>query len=68
MVHSNKKDNNGMTFQELLAELKRLRIQMKYFRAIQKESELLDAEYYQIVKMQQRGQLNLFDVPNAEKT
>ena len=41
---------------------------MKYFRAIQKESELLDAEYYQIVKMQQRGQLNLFDVPNAEKT
>jgi hypothetical protein len=37
---------------------------MRYSREIQKESELLDAEYHQIVKMQKRGELTLFDVPD----
>ena len=46
---------------------------MIYFREIQKESELLDAEYYQIVRMQKRGELTLFELPDdksesAEKT
>ena len=65
MKHSNEKNNNGMSFIELVTELKRLRIQMRYFREIQKESELLDAEYYQIIKMQKRGELTLFEVPDA---
>jgi len=71
MVHSNGKSNDrhfrsstGMSFLELLQELKRLRVQMRYSREIQKESELLDAEYHQIVKMQKRGELTLFDVPD----
>ena len=71
MVHSNGKSNDrhfrsstGMSFLELLQELKRLRVQMRYSREIQKESELLDAEYRQIVRMQKRGELTLFDVPN----
>ena len=54
-------------------ELKRMRVQMRYFREIQKESELLDAEYYQIIRMQKRGELTLFELPDdtsesAEKT
>jgi len=71
MVQSNGKSNDrhfrsstGMSFSELLHELKRLRVQMRYSREIQKESELLDAEYHQIVKMQKRGELTLFDVPD----
>ena len=64
LLRKNEK-NDGMSFKELICELKRLRIQMKYFREIQKESELLDAEYYQIVRMQNRGELTLFDVPNV---
>ena len=65
--------STGMSFTELMNELKRMRIQMRYFREIQKESELLDAEYYQIVKMQKQGELTLFDFPDdtsdsAEKT
>ena len=65
--------STGMSFTELMDELKRMRIQMRYFREIQKESELLDAEYYQIVKMQKQDELTLFDFPddtsdNAEKT
>ena len=71
MIQSNGKSNErhfrsstGMSFLELLHELKRLRVQMKYSREIQKESELLDAEYHQIVKMQKRGELTLFDVPD----
>ena len=71
MIHGKGKSNDrhfrsstGMSFLELLQELKRLRVQMRYSREIQKESELLDAEYHQIVKMQKRGELTLFDVPD----
>ena len=59
------RSSTGMTFSELLQELKRMRVQMRYFREIQKESELLDAEYYQIVNMQKRGELTLFDFPES---
>ena len=63
------RSSTGMSFSELLQELKRMRVQMRYFREIQKESELLDAEYHQIVKMQKRGELTLFDFPeSSEKT
>ena len=63
------RSSTGMSFTELLAELKRMRVQMRYFREIQKESELLDTEYHQIVKMQKRGELTLFDFPeSSEKT
>ena len=65
MIHSNGKSNDGMSFAELVTELKRLRVQMKYFREIQKESELLDTEYHHIVKMQKRGELTLFEVPDG---
>ena len=58
------RSSTGMSFLELLHELKRMRVQMRYFREIQKESELLDAEYYQIIRMQKRGELTLFDVPD----
>ena len=68
MIHSNGKSNDGMSFAELVTELKRMRVQMRYFREIQKESELLDAEYHQIVKMQKKGELTLFEVPGEEKT
>jgi hypothetical protein len=64
MIHSNGKENDGMSFAELVTELKRMRVQMRYFREIQKESELLDAEYYQIIRMQKRGELTLFELPD----
>ena len=67
MIHSNEKNNDGMSFAELVTELKRLRVQMRYFREIQKESELLDAEYHQIIKMQKRGELTLFEVLDGEE-
>jgi len=75
MIHSNSngkskdrqfRSSTGMSFSELLHELKRLRVQMNYSREIQKESELLDVEYHQIVKMQKRGELTLFELPDAE--
>jgi len=68
MIGSNGKQDDGMSFEELIKELKRLRIRMRYFREIQRESELLDAEYHHIVKMQQQGKLTLFeDFPDVEK-
>ena len=68
MIDSNGKQNDGMSFQELMSELKKLRVQMRYFREIQRESELLDAEYYHIVQLQKRGELTLFeDFPDVNK-
>tara|TARA_B100001564_G_C20138455_1_gene445490 strand:+ start:273 stop:497 length:225 start_codon:yes stop_codon:yes gene_type:complete len=67
MMHSNGKKNDGMSFEELITELKRLRVQMRYFREIQRESEILDAEYYQITKMQKQGKLTLFDYPKEKR-
>ena len=64
MIHSNGKKKDGMSFAELVTELKRMRVQMRYFREIQKESELLDAEYHQIIRMQKKGELTLFEVPD----
>ena len=61
----NFRSSTGMSFSELLHELKRMRVQMRYFREIQKESELLDAEYHQIVRMQKRGELTLFELPDV---
>ena len=73
MIQSNGKSNErhfrsstGMSFIELMDELKRMRVQMRYFREIQKESELLDTEYHQIIKMQKRGELTLFELPDVE--
>ena len=73
MIQSNGKSNDrhfrsstGMSFLELMDELKRMRVQMRYFREIQKESELLDTEYHQIIKMQKRGELTLFELPDVE--
>jgi hypothetical protein len=65
MIHSNGKSNDGMSFAELVTELKRMRVQMRYFREIQKESELLDAEYHHIVRLQKKGELTLFEVPDG---
>jgi hypothetical protein len=65
MIHSNGKSNEGMSFAELVTELKRMRVQMRYFREIQKESELLDAEYHHIVRLQKKGELTLFEVPDV---
>ena len=62
------RSSTGMSFTELLDELKRLRVQMRYFREIQKESELLDAEYHQIIKMQKRGELTLFELPDTSES
>tara|TARA_B100001175_G_C18889349_1_gene348081 strand:+ start:202 stop:426 length:225 start_codon:yes stop_codon:yes gene_type:complete len=67
MMHSNGKKNDGMSFEELITELKRLRVQMRYFREIQRESEILDAEYYQITKMQKQGKLTLFDYSKEKR-
>ena len=75
MIQSNGKSNErhfrtstGMSFLELMDELKRMRVQMRYFREIQKECELLDTEYHQIIKMQKRGELTLFELPDVESS
>ena len=51
------KNAEGMSFEELVSELKRLRSQMKYFREVQGESNRLDAEWFHICKLENKGRL-----------
>jgi len=59
------KKQDGMTFEELLIQLKRLRKQIKSFKEVQSENNRLDAEYFHIKRMEQQGLLKEIEIPNA---
>lgn len=56
---------SGMTFEELLVELRRLRGEIKNFKDVQEENNRLDAEYFHIRKMESKGLLKEIEIPNA---
>lgn len=58
---------SGMTFEELLVELKRLRRQMKNFKDVQNESNRLDTEYFHIRNMERKSLLKEIEIPNANR-
>ena len=57
------KKRGGMTFEELLDELKRMKKQMRNFKELQKESNRLDAEYYHLKKISQERDLPEIIIP-----
>jgi hypothetical protein len=59
------KKQDGMTFEELLIQLKRLRKQIKSFKEVQSENNRLDAEYFHIKRMEQQGLLKEIEISNA---
>ena len=56
---------DGMTYEELLFELKNMKRQIIHHRALTKEMHRLDAEYWYIHNMERRGLLPLIEVANA---
>ncbi len=56
---------DGMTYEELLLELKNMKRQINHHRELAKEMHRLDAEYWYIHNMERRGLLPLIEVANA---
>ena len=56
---------DGMTYEELLFQLKDMKRQINHHRALTKEMHRLDAEYWYIHNMERRGLLPLIEVANA---
>ena len=56
---------DGMTYEELILELKRMKRQIRHHHELTKEMHRLDAEYRYINHMDKRGLLSPIEIANA---
>ena len=56
---------DGMTYEELLSELKNMKWQIIHHRELTKEMHRLDAEYWYIHNMERRGLLPSIEITNV---
>ena len=56
---------DGMTYEELISQLKSMKRQINHHRKLTKEMHRLDAENWYIHNMERRGLLPLIEVANA---
>ena len=56
---------DGMTYEELILELKKMKRQIRHHHELTKEMHRLDAEYWYINHMEKRGLLSPIEIANA---
>ena len=56
----------GMSMETLLVELKKMRSQIRVLKATVLENNRLDAEYWHIRKMDQKGCLDIIPLPEPD--
>ena len=56
---------DGMTYEELISQLKSMKRQINHHRELTKEMHRLDAEYWYINHMEKRGLLSPIEIVNA---
>ena len=61
------KDSEGMTYDELLTELKSLRADIIHHKTLTQEMHRLDAEWWQIQHTQRAGKLPIIELENASR-
>ena len=59
---------DGMTYEELLFQLKDMKRQINHHRELAKEMHRLDAEYWYIHNMERRGLLPPLEAVNASSS
>ena len=59
-------NKNGMTYEELLDELKSMRAQIVQHKRVTRELHRLDAEYWHIMKMEKKGALEEIEIADAD--
>jgi len=63
-----KRKDDEMSHEELLHELRIMRKQISHHRALTKEMNLLDAEFWQIYKLDKLNSLPYIRIPNNAPT
>ena len=59
---------DGMTYEELILELKKMKLQINHHRKLTKEMHRLDAEYWYINHMEKRGLLSPIEIANVNES
>lgn len=55
----------GMSYEELLQELKIMKRQIFHHRSLSKEMNILDAQYWQVYKLDKLNSLPFIRIPDA---
>ena len=67
MINTRMEREEGMTYEELIRELKTMRKQVNHYRRITIEMLRLDTEYWYIQHQAQKGALFQIELPNADR-
>ena len=67
MINTRMEREEGMTYEELIRELKTMRKQVNHYRSLTKEMHRLDAEYWYVQQQAKKGALFQIELPNADK-
>ena len=67
MINTRMEREEGMTYEELIRELKTMRKQVNHYRRLTKEMHRLDAEYWYVQHQAKKGALYQIELPNADK-
>ena len=59
-------DSEGMSYAELIQELKSMRAQMIHHKKLTQEMHRLDAEWWQIQRLDRAGKLPIIGLVNAD--
>ena len=64
-INTNMDNNNGMSYDELIIQLKSMRAQIDHHRQLTKELHLLDTQYWYISAQDRNGSLPEIGLTNA---
>ena len=61
------RDKEGMTYDDLIKELKSMKSQIRHHKQLTKEMNQLDTEYWFIQNQERRGLLPTIELPHASR-
>ena len=66
MINSSMEREEGMTYDELIRELKKMKSQINHHRNLAKEMHILDTQYWFVQHQDHKGLLHTIELPNAD--
>ena len=66
MINSSMEREEGMTYDELIRELKKMKSQINHHRNLAKEMHILDTQYWFVQHQDHNGLLHTIELPNAD--
>tara|TARA_B100001123_G_C15059137_1_gene926836 strand:- start:102 stop:323 length:222 start_codon:yes stop_codon:yes gene_type:complete len=66
MINSSMEREEGMTYDELIRELKKMKSQINHHRNLAKEMHILDTQYWFVQHQDHKRLLPTIELPNAD--